>query len=219
MHQVRAQYFPEVFAKIAPPPTVAGELHCFFAGRLDRGRGVFDLIEIAIRLQAERPGEFHFELAGVGSASEEVQRRIAELGLQESFRLLGQLDMDGMAAAYGRSQVVVVPTNSHFAEGMNRVCIEAILAHRPVVSSPACPATEVLADAVAAVPVGDIDAYCKALKMLKDDPEHYRRLSVATEKYVAPFYDRSKGYRACLHRAIKKLPPGAPLYTEMKNGT
>jgi glycosyltransferase involved in cell wall biosynthesis len=146
-----------------------------------------------------------------------MQREIAASGLQECFSMLGMLDMEGMACAYGRSHIVFVPTNATFAEGLNRVCVEAILAHRPVVTSPACPAIEVLGDAVLEVPIGDIDAYCRALQTLKDDPSLYQRKSLATEKYVEPFYDRSQGYRACLHRAIIGLPPGAPLPTPSNN--
>jgi glycosyltransferase involved in cell wall biosynthesis len=210
-YQVRPQYFPEVFAGIPIPSHIDGVLHCFFAGRVARGKGVFDLIEIAARLQAERPGEFYFEIAGDGPDLEEMKAAIVASGLQGSFHMLGQLQMDDMARAYGRSQVVIVPTNATFNEGKNRVCIEAILAHRPVVTSRACPAIEVLGDAVLEVPVGDIGAYCRALQTLRDDPSLYQRISLATEKYVGPFYDRSQGYRACLHRAIAKLPPGAPL--------
>jgi glycosyltransferase involved in cell wall biosynthesis len=212
-YQVRPQYFPEVFANIPPTSPIGGVLCCFFAGRVARGKGAFDLIKIAEQLQVERPGEFHFEIAGDGTDLEEMRSTIVASGLQESFRMLGQLQMDDMARAYGRSQVVIVPTNATFTEGMNRVCIEAILAHRPVVTSRACPAIEVLGDAVLEVPVGDIGAYCRALLALKDDPDLYQRLSRATEKYVAPFFDRSQGYRACLHRAIAGLPPGAPLPT------
>jgi glycogen(starch) synthase len=115
--------------------------------------------------------------------------------------------MDGMALAYGRSHAIIVPTTANFAEGLNRVCIEAILAHRPVITSAACPAVDVLTDAVIEVPVGDIDAYDKALQSLKDDSALYLRLSNATEKYVGPFYDRAQGYRSSLRRAFEGIPP------------
>jgi glycosyltransferase involved in cell wall biosynthesis len=212
-HQVRTQYFSEVFASIPAPAPTEGILRCFFAGRLERGKGVLDLIKIAAQLQKDRPGQFIFEVAGTGSALEEMQREIVFSGLKESFHMLGKLDMEGMALAYGRSQVVVVPTTATFTEGMNRVCIEAVLAHRPVVTSKVCHAIDVFPDAVLEVPVGDIGAYCRALQMLKDETNLYQRLSAATEKYTAPFFDRSQGYRACLHRAIAGLPPGAPLPT------
>ena len=84
--------------------------------------------------------------------------------------MLGRLQMDDMARAYGRSQVVIVPTNATFAEGMNRVCIEAILAHRPLITSRACPAIEVLSDAVLEVPVGDTGAYSRAYRLSRTIP-------------------------------------------------
>jgi glycogen synthase len=210
-HQVSPQYFPEVFTPLPPPPPIAGTLHVLFAGRIESGKGIFDLIEIALHLHAERPGEFSFELAGTGSAFAEMQEMIDASAMHNYVRLLGRLDMHGMAEAYGRSHAVIVPTNANFSEGLNRVCIEAILARRPVVTSQACPAVDVLPDAVLEVPVGDIAAYCTALKSLKDDPALYQRLAIATEKYTAAYYDRSQGYRAALLRAILKLPPGAPL--------
>ncbi len=85
---------------------------------------------------------------------------------------------------------------------MNRVCIEGVLAHRPVVTSRVSHVADVLGAAIVEVGVGKIDEYCSALERLKDDPDFYQLAIAMTENVSDPFYDRTQGYRSMLHRAL-----------------
>lgn len=199
--QVRSQYNRSYFSAIPAPPEDRSVFRVLFAGRIEIDKGIFDLLEIASRLENKRPGDFCFELCGEGSASGELKKRCAERNMQGFFRILGRQDMHGMAAAYGRSHAVIVPTTVGFAEGMNRVCIEGVLAHRPVITSRLSHATDVLGPAIIEVAEGDLDGYVAALERLKDFPDVYLAACDASRLVEEPFYDRQQGYQAALDRA------------------
>ncbi len=207
--QVRAQYQRVFFAAIPPPAYRPGQpFRVLFAGRLEREKGVFDLLEIAAHLALASPGAFAFELCGEGSVHEELAREIAACDLAGSFRLLGKLGREAMAQAFGRCHAVLVPTGLDFAEGMNRVAIEGVLAGRPVVTSPAAHAEDVLGDALVLVPVGDIHTYVAALQQLREDPVFYAERCAATRTGTEAFFDGKQGFRAALETALNLCFPG-----------
>jgi glycogen(starch) synthase len=208
--QVRSQYHRGFFGRIkAPSYQAGGNFQVFFAGRLERDKGIFDLLEMATRLNAANPGAFTFELAGGGSAAEELAKQVEERGAGAYFRLLGKQDRAGMAEAFGRSHAVIVPTNAGFTEGMNRVVIEGVLAGRPVITSPVTHASDVLGHALVEVPVNDHAAYEAALERLRNDSEYYEQLRMAARRGTEAFYDRAQGYQAGLAKALRYCFPQA----------
>ena len=51
VYELRAQFLPGRFDAIAPPPSFdGGLLRIMYIGRIDRIKGVFDILEIARRL-------------------------------------------------------------------------------------------------------------------------------------------------------------------------
>jgi glycosyltransferase involved in cell wall biosynthesis len=206
MFQVRAQYRPGYLDSLAAPAwPPEGTFRVLFAGRIERNKGVFDLLEIARRLHVERPGRFSWELCGDGSALAELAAAVEASDLGSSFALRGRLDRNEMAAAFGRSHAVIVPTTADFAEGLNKVCVESILARRPVVTSIHSNALDVLQDAAIEVPSGDVRAYGGALLRLADDRSFYERACHACGAVQAQFYDRQRSWGAAL-RAILAQP-------------
>ena len=100
-----------------------------YVGRLERDKGLFDLVEAAPAV-VKRVPEAQFWLAGKGSHELELKERVVELGLEAHFRWLGHLDnvWDLLLAA----DVFVYPTH-HDAAPLAPV--EALLAGVPVVAS------------------------------------------------------------------------------------
>jgi glycosyltransferase involved in cell wall biosynthesis len=100
-----------------------------YAGRLDRDKGIFDLVAAAKKLQKTTPG-VQFWLAGKGPDEDELKRLIAEAKVEGSFRLLGHMDnvWDLLLAA----DVFVYPT---YHDAAPLAPIEALLAGVPVVAS------------------------------------------------------------------------------------
>ena len=65
------------------PPIERGPFRVLFNGRVEANKGVFDLVSIAASLAATRPGEFHFDVCGDGSALEELRIEVVGRDLQD----------------------------------------------------------------------------------------------------------------------------------------
>lgn len=202
--QARAHYRRETFSEIHPPPSARDPFYVLFAGRLERNKGVFDLVEIATLLKQTTNSKFVFELCGSGSAEQNLQKQIDGRDLAGSVVLRGKLMRQEVINAFGRSHVVVVPTTASFAEGLNKVAVEAILSGRPCLTSQVCHATEVLGEAVVEVPVGDVEAYAQAIQRLQADPSDYARHVTASRGAQEQFYDVECSWGKVLERVLRE---------------
>jgi glycosyltransferase involved in cell wall biosynthesis len=201
--QTRAQFYPDHFARIPPPPPHGVRpFQMMFVGRIVRIKGVFDVLEIARRIENTHPGIVRWELCGRGPDFDELRRRHSELMLDGVVNLRGWTSPEDQVALYAKSHACIVPTRSSFTEGMAMTAAESILAGRPVVTNPVVPALEVLRHACVEAKTDDVDSYLKAVLKLATDPELYKRACAACQGYQAQFYDRSLGLNAVLKRAL-----------------
>jgi glycogen synthase len=201
---VRAQFRGEYFAAIPPPPPHSQRpFRILFMGRVVRSKGVFDLLEMAERLEAERPGEVHFEVCGTGPDFEELARRRREKRLEHAVTLHGWTSLEALRDVYARCHAAIVPTRSSFIEGLAMTAAEAVLAGRPLITSPVVPALEVLRPACVEAVTDDVGSYVAGILRLLDDAALHARLCAACPKAAAPFTDRSLGIAAVLERVLE----------------
>lgn len=209
--QVRAQYHRGALDTI--PPAMHGRpLRVMFAGRVERNKGVFDLLQVIDRLDRKRPGEFTVEFCGDGGAQSALREEIDRRRLGHAARALGHLDATALREAFARAHVIVVPTTSDFAEGLNKVAVEGVLAGRPVVTSRLAHVAEVLGAAVIEVPAGDVNGYQAALERLADDPAAYAAAREACAAVAPVFYERARGWGMAVRQIIEspRRDHGAP---------
>jgi glycosyltransferase involved in cell wall biosynthesis len=188
-------------------PPAGRPFRVFFAGRIERDKGVFDLLAIAQRFAAAGRTDIEFDLCGSGSALDELRRAADEAGLADRFRCHGYRSREYMRQCYTRAHTVIVPTTSDFIEGFNQVVAEGVLSGRPVITSRVCPALEYVRDAVVEVGVDDVQGYGDAILRLCDDPEFYQARCRGCAGAQAQFYDVERGWGATLKKAL--APPGA----------
>jgi glycogen synthase len=161
----------------------------FFAGRIETNKGIYDLLEMARRLNADREGGFYFDLCGEGQELDALRNQVETLNLQEVVSCHGYCNSEKLASLLGRSHVVIVPTTSRFEEGFNKVCAEAVLAGRPVITSAVCPALADIEEAAVEVQPDNIDQYCQAILDLCDDRAYYVRKHLACAGLQELFYN------------------------------
>jgi glycosyltransferase involved in cell wall biosynthesis len=199
---VTPTYRPGHFDAIRAPAHDRRPFRVLFNGRIETNKGVFDLLAVAARLHRERGGEFHFDICGDGEELERLRRTVVEQSLADTMHVHGFCEKDRMSHLLAASHVVVVPTRSDFEEGLAKSCVEAVLAGRPFISSPVCPALEALGAAAIGVPPDDVTGYYEAIIALSDDPVLYHQKAHACKALQDQFYDESESYQAVLRRHL-----------------
>jgi len=200
--QARSSYQRADFAKIATPSWNADPFRLMFAGRVERNKGVFDLLDVMAGLQSESYRKVSLDICGGGTALSELKTEVARRGLQSCINVLGQLNSSEMRAAYERCHTVVVPTTADFPEGLNRVVVEGVLAGRPVVATTVCNAIDVFPRSVITVDCGDQLAMSTAIKRLASDNNYYESIRGNCAAEAEQFYDRDQSWGAALGRAL-----------------
>lgn len=198
----------ETFARIRAPDRDDPMFRVMFAGRVEREKGVFDLLAIARNLRDAGRHDVVFEICGHGAAFDELAAQVSALGLSDRVLLRGWCNKEQIAETFERSHVVVVPTQTSFVEGFNMVVVEALLAQRPVISSAVCPALEYVSRAVVSVPPNDIAAYTRAILQLADDVDAYRRMQAQASVAAARFLDPRTSYGSALRYTLEAIADG-----------
>jgi glycosyltransferase involved in cell wall biosynthesis len=191
-------YRPGTFAGSGEVPRARRPFRVFFAGRVERDKGVFDLLDIARRFTAAGRTDIEFDLCGDGVALPELRRQVAESGLGERFRCHGHCSRAVMQEMYARAHVVIVPTTTDFIEGFNQVVAEGVLGGRPVITSDVCPALDYVRDAVVEVAADDVQGYAEAILKLCDDEGFYQAKCRGCTAVQPQFYDTQRGWAAVL---------------------
>ena len=135
------------------------------AGRLTRIKGHLTIVEAARRLAAEGRRDFVILFAGDDQGrtgyADELQRAIADAGLQEAVRIVGHCD--DMPAAYLLADFAILPTT--VPESFGRAAVEPQAMARPVIASNHGGVTETVVDGMTGwlVPPGEPEAWAGAL--------------------------------------------------------
>ncbi len=201
-------YRREQFAAIAIPPQQTEPFGIFYAGRIEVNKGVFDILGMAEILNQEAAGGFRFDICGTGSALDSLAAEIARRKLDACVTAHGFCDATRLASLLGASHAVIVPTTGDFEEGFNKVVAEAVLAGRPVITSPACPALPDVYPAAVEVRIDNVGDYVAAIRRLKDDKAFYREKVQNCASVQDQFYDPSKSWRCVMEQALMAIDGG-----------
>jgi GT2 family glycosyltransferase/glycosyltransferase involved in cell wall biosynthesis len=200
IYQFRGQFYRKDFEHPPLPlPHNQKPFNIVFAGRVERNKGVFDLLDMAEQL---RNDGVTFEICGGGRALEELQQECQQRGLGDIVSIKGNLQRPQLLAAYARAHVVIVPTRSDFDEGFAKVAAEAILLNRPAICSSVVPAIEVLKNAVIEVTAEDLDGYVNTIKQLLFDSKYYESLCQNCPSLREQFLDGTQGLTSMLQKSV-----------------
>lgn len=203
-YQTRAQFIPSYFEQIQPIsfPKNDEPFHIMFIGRVERMKGVFDILDMAEYVNARVPNKVKWTICGRGIHLDELKAAHAKKGLQDSVELAGWVGLDELIEIYNRTHCCIVPTRSDFTEGLAMTAVEAILAGRPVISNPVVPATELLAPACLLGNTNDYASHAEQAVNIATDEALYQKLSAACSGLGDAFLDRENGLTAVTKKVL-----------------
>jgi glycosyltransferase involved in cell wall biosynthesis len=102
-----------------------------YVGRLDRRKGLLELVEAAATLHHRRPG-IRFYLIGDGPDRSAIAAAVMKRGASGYIHLAGGCSFEEVALWLGAADVVTLPS---YMEGCPNVLLEALACGRPVVAT------------------------------------------------------------------------------------
>lgn len=195
-------YRKEIFSDIKMPEYQKRPFNVLFIGRMEVNKGVFDIIAIAKEFRHRGLLDIHFHFCGSGTLDNELLKAIEAENLGTTCQFYGYCNQDQLKPVLSKSHVVLVPTRSDFVEGFNMVVAEAVLAKRPVVSSPACPALAVVRPAAMEAIPDKYESYRDAILSLYHDPILYAQKVAACSTVSEQFYDMHNSWKSAIDNAL-----------------
>ncbi|MEA2440676.1 MAG: glycogen synthase [Thermoleophilaceae bacterium] len=151
------------FTQTAAPERVRRFL---FLGRIEREKGVFELLDAFKAVVADHPG-VTLTIAGEGPAAAELERRSADLGLEPAVRFAGRIPYERLGALFDAHDCLVLPS---YSEGMPLSVLEAA-AHRLVlVITDVGDVRALFGPRIRICPPRDTGALTEAMRAAVDDP-------------------------------------------------
>ncbi|MEX5237724.1 glycosyltransferase family 4 protein [Kocuria arenosa] len=146
-----------------------------FHGRVDRRKGVLDLLH-ALAVLREEGRAVRLIVSGIGPDVDAVSELVGQLGLQDAVEQTGYTPYAGAPDVYRRGDVFVSPTQS---EGFSNTILEAMASGLPVVTTRTVGVVDCVQDGRNGLlhEVGDVEELVATLRRLLDDPPLARTLA------------------------------------------
>ncbi len=180
-----------------------------FVGRLERDKGVFDLLAAIARLRSRFPA-VRLWLAGAGDV-EAVNRCARELGVAHAMELLGWITGPQKRRAFAAASVFALPS---YTEGLPVALLEAMGARLPVVATDVGGIPSVVTQHANGLLVkpGDIGALADALATVLGDPLLRERMGRQSRERIVRDFSAHKvvGQLEALYRRHGICPRNMP---------
>jgi glycosyltransferase involved in cell wall biosynthesis len=134
-----------------------------FLGRLERAKGIYELLEAIAKLSASFP-KIRLLVGGDGNMKN-VEAHAKKLGVQDRITLLGWVQGSQKEDLLARATLFVLPS---YNEGLPMGVLEAMAVGLPVVSTPVGGIPHAVEDGVEGflISPGNVDALCAAIEKL-----------------------------------------------------
>lgn len=157
-------------------------------GRLCEQKGQLLLVEAARQLR-DQGVKLELVLAGDGEMRPDIERLVAEYGLQQQVRITGWVSAEQVRAELQAARALVLPS---FAEGLPVVIMEAMALYRPVLTTYVAGIPELVEPGRHGwlFPAGDVAALAHAMRVcLYASPDALQIMGLAAQLRVRERHD------------------------------
>ncbi len=167
-----SRFVPDPEARNPDEPPVL-----LYHGRVDRRKGVLDMIEALVLLRDEGI-RFRLVVSGIGPDLDETARQLQATGLDALTTMRGYVDYDHAPEAYAGADIFVSPT---YSEGFSNTILEAMATGLATISCRVVGVVDCLRDGENGLltEAGDIPALAAGLRRLITDRALRHRLADA----------------------------------------
>ena len=198
----------QVLPHFVPPPAAdeskpaGGRPYFFYAGRLERLKGVEDLLALFSGYR-----EADLVIAGSGSVEEALRQRARDL---PHVRFLGPLPPEGLSAWYRGAQAVIVPSLCYETFGLSAA--EALMNGTPVVVRRIGALTEIVEQSGGGLTFDSLEECRVAMESLRTRPDLRRQLAEAGRRAAQERWSESAHLAAYLElvRELQERRAAAP---------
>lgn len=160
-----------------------------YIGRLIEAKGMWVLYEAIKRLHEKQLSEnVVFQIGGTGPLHDELTAKIAEDGLQDKIRMLGELTYTQVADTLKATDIFVNPS---FNEGLPRTVLEAAAAGCIVIATDVGSTREIIIDKQTGFLIPPHDAELLGTKLVEivTNPEQFAGLATSAQSHVREHFD------------------------------
>jgi glycosyltransferase involved in cell wall biosynthesis len=156
-----------------------------FLGRLEREKGIFELVDSVAKIRAEFPNT-KLQFAGCGDV-DGIRDRAKQLGIGENVEFLGWVSGTAKTSALAEAAIFVLPS---YSEGLPIGLLEAMAASLPIVATAVGGIPDLVTDGTSGLLVQpkDPDALAGALLNLLRDPSLRARLGNEARRQIEERY-------------------------------
>ncbi len=208
LHVVRCG-LDELLLRAEPTPVPAAP-RLVSVGRLSEEKGQLLLVEAAALLRSQGV-PFEIALAGDGPLRHEIERSIAQYGLEACVHVKGWMTADQVRDEIRASRALLLPS---FAEGLPVTIMEALALGRPVVTTAIAGIPELVEHGVTGwlVPAGSLEALAAAMRaVLEESPARLQVMGRIGAELVRRNHDAGREARSLLasFTASERVDAGA----------
>ncbi|QKT02466.1 glycosyltransferase family 4 protein [Ectothiorhodospiraceae bacterium 2226] len=192
-------------------PSDAGGRTVLFVGRLQKAKGVFDLLEAMLpRLQADP--RLRLVYAGGGPDLARLRERAAAAPCARQIEVPGYVPHDRVPTLVREARVVVTPTRAELPESRCKAAIESLVLGRPVIAPDAGPFPYVVrhGDNGLLFREHDVADLARQIGAALDDEALYARLLEGARRAGAELLDSSFNFRDALEAAYARSALALP---------
>ncbi len=152
-----------------------------FLGRLEEGKGLFDLMEIFNLLKKVHP-DLKLDIVGEGSLRHRLEKDVLKMGIKADVKFIGYVSPEETAKYYSSSLVLVFPSVS---ESFGIVVQEAMSCGLPVVASDLPAIRESSRGKAVLLDRANLELWVQEISSLIQDRQRWERISRESREAVS----------------------------------